>query len=547
MISRCTSRWTPPEMYIVPSEGLDEAHCFGAMCPHPCCWETEHRIGRGIHRQLRSQTSDKGRPAVEVSSVGGFPTLSVVNVSEWAQRRKHPQVKLVSEADSKEDVPASPLLSCQSQILQRKSNKSHLCRMDGHFPDLNSVTLIDSNRKKEVKLRTANISQLTSSESCSLMMWIPPQHTQKCLPQTRSKSPHLAMKEIICHPSTPSNKSDNLNRKSARKKIHVRFTPLPPQRGSRDGSGSVDPTDTHADADSQGEESSVAQLTQEHEPGAVVHGPSPRPQPTAPLNPRGPSPRPPSTPAASGAFLVRNKPVVFHCSSVRLPRSTSQHNLPVYKLKLDTETGVDDIDWERLRRQTYLWKKRNLPAYCNRERPAPAPLRGDMTDSPQGFGLYPVPNTPVYNHPKSILSTGPSFWRGTDSMDGICYNHAGPEPPESTYHLSDLSDSGLKLCDSPSLCQNLDQALDTDGLRDLSMSSRGSIAPQNSMVLQDPAVENKCSEEEGAGFGTEGDGGLNPGAPEKTSSSAEDQGSGPSAPLPRPALCRVSSETCGDG
>ena len=127
------------------------------------------------------------------------------------------------------------------------------------------------------------------------------------------------------------------NRKSARKKIHVRFTPLPPQRGSRDGSGSVDPTDTHADADSQGEESSVAQLTQEHEPGAVVHGPSPRPQPTAPLNPRGPSPRPPSTPAASGAFLVRNKPVVFHCSSVRLPRSTSQHNLPVYKLKLDTE------------------------------------------------------------------------------------------------------------------------------------------------------------------------------------------------------------------
>ena len=60
---------------------------------------------------------------LSVSSVGGFPTLSVVNVSEWAQRRKHPQVKLVSEADSKEDVPASPLLSCQSQILQRKSNK----------------------------------------------------------------------------------------------------------------------------------------------------------------------------------------------------------------------------------------------------------------------------------------------------------------------------------------------------------------------------------------------------------------------------------------
>ena len=56
-----------------------------------------------------------------------------------------------------------------------------------------------------------------------------------------------------------------------------------------------------------------------------------------------------------------------------------------------------------------------------------------------------------------LACVGPSFWRGTDSMDGICYNHAGPEPPESTYHLSDLSDSGLKLCDSPSLCQNLDQ------------------------------------------------------------------------------------------
>ncbi|XP_062310573.1 uncharacterized protein LOC134015208 isoform X2 [Osmerus eperlanus] len=168
-------------MYIIPSEGLDEAHCFGAMCPHPCCWETEHRIGRGIHRQLRSRTSDKGRPAVEVSSVEGFPTLSVVNVSEWDERRKRPTVKLVSEADSKEDVPASPLLSRQSQILQRKQNK----RVDGHFPDLNSVNLNDSNQRKEVKLRTANISQLTSSESRSLMLWIPPQHTQKSLTQTR--------------------------------------------------------------------------------------------------------------------------------------------------------------------------------------------------------------------------------------------------------------------------------------------------------------------------------------------------------------------------
>ncbi|XP_062310571.1 uncharacterized protein LOC134015207 [Osmerus eperlanus] len=334
------------------------------------------------------------------------------------------------------------------------------------------------------------------------------------------------MKEIICHPSTPSNKSDNLNRKSARKKIHVRFTPLPPQQGSKEGSGSVEPTDT--DTDGQGEESCVAQLTQEHQPVAVVQA----------------SPRPPSTPTASGAFLVRNKPVVFHSSSVRLPRSTSQQNLPVYKLKLDTEIGVDGIDWERLRRQTYLWKKHNLPAYCDRERPAA--LRGDTTVCPQGFGLYPVPNTPVYNHPKSILSTGPSLWRSTDSMEGICYDHGGVVPPESTY-LSDLSNSGLKLCDSPSLCQNLDQAMDTDGLRDFSMSSRGSIAPQNSMILQDPAVENKCSEEGGAGFGMEGDGGSNPGAPENTSSSPEDQGSGPSALLPPPPPCSLSSETCGDG
>ena len=111
------------------------------------------------------------------------------------------------------------------------------------------------------------------------------------------------------------------NRKSARKKIHVRFTPLPPQQESKEGSASVVPTDTHTDTDGQGEESSVAQLTQEHQPVAVVQA----------------SPRPPSTPTAPGAFLVRNKPVVFHSSSVRLPRSTSQQNLPVYKYKLDTE------------------------------------------------------------------------------------------------------------------------------------------------------------------------------------------------------------------
>lgn len=32
-------------------EELDEAHCLWALCQHPCCWETEHRIAEGVCRR----------------------------------------------------------------------------------------------------------------------------------------------------------------------------------------------------------------------------------------------------------------------------------------------------------------------------------------------------------------------------------------------------------------------------------------------------------------------------------------------------------------
>lgn len=52
-------------MGSLASEVLDEAHCFWATCAHPCCWESEQRIAKGVPHYIKQITSDGGRAPVD--------------------------------------------------------------------------------------------------------------------------------------------------------------------------------------------------------------------------------------------------------------------------------------------------------------------------------------------------------------------------------------------------------------------------------------------------------------------------------------------------
>ncbi|XP_051950133.1 uncharacterized protein LOC127620858 isoform X3 [Xyrauchen texanus] len=56
---------------------LDEAHCLSVLCCHTCCWNTEHRVAKGIPRHTPARVKRCSFIDEEL------PSLSIVNVSEW--------------------------------------------------------------------------------------------------------------------------------------------------------------------------------------------------------------------------------------------------------------------------------------------------------------------------------------------------------------------------------------------------------------------------------------------------------------------------------
>ncbi|KAI5094674.1 hypothetical protein C0J45_14749 [Silurus meridionalis] len=56
------------------------------------------------------------------------------------------------------------------------------------------------------------------------------------------------------------------------------------------------------------------------------------------------------------AFLLKNRPVIFHSVQERAIRTASQE-APASLYKLDSKTAEEDADWDRLRIQPNLWKR----------------------------------------------------------------------------------------------------------------------------------------------------------------------------------------------
>ncbi|KAL1269381.1 hypothetical protein QQF64_031670, partial [Cirrhinus molitorella] len=176
---------------------VDGAHCFRVLCSHPCCWDTERRCTRRIKHHtpvcVRKHTlKDED-----------FPSLSIVNVSEWAGRTRLKKERPLFGVDTEASLND---VSCVSLTKQTRDTQK-IKRANLSFPDI--MLPISSTPRDEpnnmVKLNTIHISPLMGCSElpqCPVVMWIPnPHHEPQWLHQNKSTSPNLAVKELVCLPS----------------------------------------------------------------------------------------------------------------------------------------------------------------------------------------------------------------------------------------------------------------------------------------------------------------------------------------------------------
>lgn len=204
---------------------VDGAHCFRALCSHPCCWDTEHRRVRGITRLTPARVK---RCSLKEQI---FPSLSVVNVSEWAGRRRTIKERPLYSADTEE--------SLNDFTIQTKDTGTSK-RADLSFPESISSTLTDTQNK--IKVNTVHIRPITGCSEfprCPVVTWIPnPHHKPQWLHQNKSKSPNIATKELICLPSCQMSKSS----KAANLRKRCNAGKRRDQRGSNSTLESADTT-----------------------------------------------------------------------------------------------------------------------------------------------------------------------------------------------------------------------------------------------------------------------------------------------------------------
>ncbi|XP_029916939.1 uncharacterized protein LOC115365877 [Myripristis murdjan] len=463
---------------------LDEAHCFRPMCTHPGCWQAEQRILTGKPRMTEAQASS--RATARACDMDEFPTLSVVNASKWTEGRRLPEVKSLRREDDISQGATSTLSSLED--LPRGGGR----HVSAHYPKCNAATttLVETNRdNKTVKLSTAQIHPLSSCNmsQCSevTVMWIPnPHYIPPQHPQNSVKSPQVAIKELICLPPVDCSKAGAKKKRLTREKsrewvqfhrTHLMSPLMEEERGSLSSGPGADLPDPGSAWASPNSDLQVGEATVSPRDSLLVPvDQSLRAVPEAENGGR--------LPRTASTFHVTTKPVVFHPVWERMQRRHTPEDHPAYKYKLDTKTAVDGIDWESLKRQTYLW--RNHFQAANRERGQPPSLKTDA-----GY-LHAAPKPTLDYGPKGPPSTGPAKCWCMSCMNGMwqSYSRLLASPSELCVFRNDAFKS---CCATHPVLKLGHQAVDEDGESETALDMRGFIPPPNSKhSSQDkPSVE----------------------------------------------------------
>ncbi|KAB5567870.1 hypothetical protein PHYPO_G00237790 [Pangasianodon hypophthalmus] len=410
------------------AERLDEVHCLWALCPHPCCWEAERRIAKGIYRRA-VRVPTKHRANTEES----LPSLAVVDVSEWAGART-----VCSDRAYLSRIPSKA-------VPPRKDTTQRLKITDPSFPAIPSAAAKSHTRESGIRDKsdnTAHISPLIGSPwgSGSLVLWVPnPHYIPQCLKS--SKSAHCSVKELICLPAPQTQNTPKAKRKGTTKRVRFQLTCSPLTFHPSQWAESVSPGQLEADT---GDDMNASAAEDE-----------------------------PELPGDPSAFLVKNKPVVFHSVRERRVRRASQ-DTPASLYKLDSKTGEEDTDWDSLRGQPYLWKRHNvLPAVLS----PPGGARGAQ----ETVGSSPVSKLSSDRTLHSPQCAAPAAWPCVKRT--LCHSrYTHPLLSHKKHHQGTGSELDMTIRSTSAVTEHnqLHRMLDTDERRGRHRGSKGTDAPLNS-------------------------------------------------------------------
>ncbi|XP_078105798.1 uncharacterized protein LOC144517581 [Sander vitreus] len=384
----------------------DEVHCLRPLCSHTCSWEAEQRLRKCKPGKVKALTSS--RASATASEEDRFPTFTAVNASEWLDAGSPIEASLLGREDDFSESAPHTLTSCVALPSGAKG------RENVQIPTSSSAmtTHLETHKEnKTVKLKTARISPLTSYTSTSqysepVLIWVPsscslPPHDS----QHSTKSPRLAVKEVIFLPPAEMDKSvvskKKLQQDKSRKRALLRQTFVKSQlnqegKGSPKSEADTDLSDpgfprTGSDSDHQVKKASAPSQV----PRLVPVGQTLAAAPEAKVDQQ--------PPRSAQTLLLRNKPMVFEPLWERIQRKHTQEEHHTSKYKLDQKTGIDGIDcWESLKRQTCLWRRHAQLVMSDCGRPSSSEDKADYVP----YRLHPIPIPSSHYQSKSSSKTG---------------------------------------------------------------------------------------------------------------------------------------------
>ncbi|XP_062854739.1 uncharacterized protein LOC134317928 [Trichomycterus rosablanca] len=398
---------------VTPSgdEQLDEAHCLWALCQHPCCWETEHRIAEGNYRRIVKVSSKCPTSVVEES----LPSLTVVNVSEWAGKTKLSKEKPLYKAVNSESGASLHRTSCLP-VPQQKDISPRIKITNPSFPPISSsVSSFKYNgiNKKVAKLHKAQISPPIGSKSPwglgSVVLWIPNPNCipEPCAPKS-SESSQYSVKDLTCLPAFPIQTTVKCKTQGRKNKMwfkHTCSSRTVHSRGQKESKGSVSPSRSTAPSiePDRANEERVATMGE------------------------------PELQTESSLFLLTKKHIILHNIQERGGRRVNKDTAtPAFKL--DSRTGGESIDWDSLRRQVYLWRKHHVSHHKEfRDRHSP----------PRGASVPQENAAPCSAHKMSPTKTPCSILcSGVRSVVPVAYTSIEKSNPSPNSNLASTIISG---------------------------------------------------------------------------------------------------------
>ncbi|CAK6959675.1 uncharacterized protein LOC127375919 [Scomber scombrus] len=331
------------------------------------------------------------RASVTAADDDELPVITVVNAANWTDADSIELFSLKSE----DLVSKAATSALNSQVAPPRGARKQKNVQIPNSSSAVSAPLETHREKKTVKPRTI------SQSSKAVMMWVSSHDSQLSV-----KSPRPAVKNVIFLSSAEISKSTE-NKDKVRRRVPLKLTSLKHQL-TQEGKGCVkskveaDPGWSRLGPHADLQVKKIPASPQCHQLVPVDQTPA------AALEAKDEQ----QPPRSARSLRPRNKPVLLQPACERMQRRHTRDQHHTSKHKLDVKTDMDRIDWENLQRQTYLWRRRALPAdsQCSA-------IENKADHVPDSLHPAPIPSSHLQS--KNLLTTGAAICQNEDYMNGI--------------------------------------------------------------------------------------------------------------------------------